>query len=232
MTSELFMLLRAQKIIELSHVYEEYMPTWPTHPKFFCCDAETFENGDGNYNNLLHIGDHCGTHVDSPSHFIPDGKTIEQVDVRILIGRGVRIDVSHFPRNTAVTVDMIKEWEREHVTIQTDDIVFFRTGYDWLWKNRADYKDVLSNWSGLSGEGADYLLNKGVHVIGSDAMSLDVWSDSSYPAHQRILGSDNLIMENLANLDLLPDYFTFIALPLKIKNGSASPVRAIALVSE
>lgn len=230
MNSELFALLRDYRVIELNHQYEPLMPVWPTHPRFFRNDVETYAAGDGNYNNLLQLSDHCGTHVDSPAHFAPEGKTIEQVDVTRLMGRGLCIDVSSYPPDTEITTDMIAAWEQAHGEIRARDIVLFRTGYDREWRCRPDHKTVLSDWSGLSAAGAAYLLAKGVGVIGTDAMSLDAWSNHDYPAHRLILGSDNLIMENLANLYQVPAIFTFIALPLRIKGGSASPVRAIALV--
>ncbi|GAA3589830.1 cyclase family protein [Gibbsiella greigii] len=230
MNIELLNALRHGELIELNHSYEAAMPVWPTHPKFLLADSETYAAGDGNYNNLLQMGDHCGTHVDSPSHFIPTGKTIEQINVRSLIGRGVKIDVSDYPDDSEITVAMIQAWEKSNGDIQADDIVLFLTGHDKKWRLRPDHKPFLSGWSGLSAAGAEYLLAKGVNVIGSDAMSLDAWSNSSYPAHQIILGAGKLIMENLANLDSVPATFIFIALPLRIKGGSASPVRAIALV--
>ncbi|XBS68447.1 cyclase family protein [Acerihabitans sp. KWT182] len=230
MNSELLNALRNCERVELNHLYESSMPVWPTHPKFVLVDSETYAGGDGNYNNLLQMGDHCGTHVDSPSHFIPEGKTIEQIDVGQLIGRGVKIDVSDYPDDTEITVAMIQAWEKRNGDIKPNDIVLFRTGHDEKWRPRPHHKPFLSGWSGLSGEGAEYLLGKGVNVIGSDAMSLDAWSNSSYPSHQIILGAGKLIMENLANLDKVPEIFIFIALPLRVKGGSASPVRAIALI--
>jgi arylformamidase len=230
MNNELLTLLHHCELIELNYFYDSSMPVWPTHPKFMLNDWETHAAGDGNYNNLLQMGDHCGTHVDSPSHFIPAGNTIEKIDVRQLMGRGVKIDVSGYPADTEITVAMIQSWEAKNGDIQADDIVLFRTGHDKKWQSRPNHKSFLSGWSGLSGAGAEYLLAKGVNVIGSDALSLDAWSNSTYPAHQIILGSGKLIMENLANLDKVPETFIFIALPLRIKGGSASPVRAIALI--
>ncbi|MDU6435358.1 MAG: hypothetical protein E6556_22135 [Pantoea sp.] len=74
------------------------------------------------------------------------------------------------------------------------------------------------------------LLARGVSVFGTDALSIDAFGSEENPVHQRVLGSDKVIIENLANLSCLPPTFTFIALPLRIERGSASPVRAIALL--
>ncbi len=87
--------IRSSKIVELSHLHQTSMPVWPTHPKFIRADNETYSTGDGNYNCQIIMGDHCGTHVDAPSHFIEGGKTIENIDVCQLMGRGLLLDMRH-----------------------------------------------------------------------------------------------------------------------------------------
>lgn len=226
----LWNLLRDSEIIELNHIYQENMPVWPTHPKFVLAANESYQAGDGNYNCQLILGDHCGTHVDSPSHFIQDGKTIDRVEIKQLIGRGILIDISHFPAGEAVGREAVKHWETRNGSIKADDIVIFRTGWHEKWARRPNQGAFLQDWPGLAAEAAGYLIDKGVHVLGTDALSLDAWRSEGNPSHQAILGSDNLIIENLANLSRLPPVFTFVALPLRIEGGSASPVRAIALV--
>lgn len=230
MKNDLVSLLQQHRLIELNHLYEEFMPVWPTHGKFFCSRAEDYVAGDGNYNCQLSLGDHCGTHVDAPVHFIEGGKTIEQIDVRQLTGRGRCLDMSCLAANSDVTLRMIEGWEAEHGAIEAGDIVIFRTGYDEKWRCRPHQAAFLADWPGLSGEGANYLISKGVKVFGTDAMSLDRYSNEAHPAHLAVLGAECLILENLANLKALPTEFTFIALPLRIKGASASPIRAIALV--
>lgn len=230
MTRDLITLLRQRRLIELNHLYEEFMPVWPTHGKFFCSRAEDYSAGDGNYNCQLSLGDHCGTHVDAPVHFIEGGKTIEQVDVQQLTGRGRCLDMSHLTENADITLEMIQRWEAGNGEILAQDIVIFRTGYDEKWRCRPHQAAFLQNWPGLSEEGARYLLEKGVTVFGTDAMSLDRYSNEEHPAHLAVLGADCLIIENLANLKNLPTEFIFMALPLRIKGASASPIRAVALV--
>ena len=68
-----------------------------------------------------------------------------------------------------------------------------------------------------------------IKAVGTDAMTVDAYIHDNYPAHDIFLNKEILIIENLNNIDKLPDNFIFIALPLKIANGSASPIRAVAL---
>ncbi|WP_082212582.1 cyclase family protein [Erwinia sp. 9145] len=231
MTPDLIRLFRQCTLIELNHAYEELMPVWTGHGKFFCSHAEDYSAGDGNYNCQLSLGDHCGTHVDAPAHFIEGGKTVEQIDARQLIGRGRCLDMSCLAEDSDITVQMIQAWEADKGEIVAGDIVIFRTGYDKRWRCRPHHAGFLQNWPGLSGEGANYLIGKGVTVLGTDAMSLDRYSNDAHPAHFAVLGSDCLIVENLANLEHLPSEFVFMALPLRIKGASASPIRAVALLA-
>jgi len=231
MTNDLVTLLNQHRLIELNHLYEERMPVWPGDGRFFLNSAEDFAAADGNYNCQLSLGDHCGTHIDAPVHFIEQGKSIDAINIRQLMGHGRCLDMAHLPEDSEITHAAIVEWEAQHGEIAAKDIVLFRTGYDKKWRLRPDHNDFMSGWAGLSGDGANYLLDKGVTVFGTDSMSLDCCNSADYPAHQAVLGAGGLIIESLANLYLLPTAFTFIALPLRIKGGSASPVRAIALVS-
>lgn len=176
------------------------------------------------------MGDHCGTHVDAPSHFIEGGKTIENIDVCQLMGRGLLLDMRHIAPSHTFGVKDIQLWERDFGAIEADDIVIFRTGWHEKWALKPDHSAFLQDWPGLSAEGAAYLIAKGVKVFGTDALSLDAFGNAENPAHLAVLGNDNLIIENLANLEMLPAHFCFLALPLRIERGSASPVWAIAFI--
>ncbi len=126
--TELWTGLRDSEVIELNYLYQPLMPLWPTHTRFMLSENESYVGGDGNYNCQLVMGDHCGTHVDSPSHFILDGKTIEQVDVLQLICRGVLVDVRSVAPGSTFGTEEITRWEHQHSAIGADDIVIFRTG--------------------------------------------------------------------------------------------------------
>ena len=77
-----------------------------------------------------------------------------------------------------------------------------------------------------------YLLNKKIAAVGTDTLGLDCSGSTAIPAHTIFLVNNILIMENLTNLDSLPTRFNFIAIPLKIKKGTASPLRALAFIEK
>ncbi len=231
MNQSLLALLNKGKMIDLSQTFEEGMPVWFTHPRFYQNEVDSIEKGDVSYLNQLIMGEHCGTHVDAQNHFVAGGQTIAQMPLEQLIGRGVVIDIAHLPDNGVATVELIECWEKENGKIQKDDIVFFYTGHEQYWGVKPNFDKFMSNWRGLSKEGAEYLRAIGVKAVGSDAMALDAFVNEGHPAHCVLLGANIPIIENVANLKKIQGEFVFFALPLKIKNGSASPLRAVAYVS-
>ena len=98
------------------------------------------------------------------------------------------------------------------------------------WTTGPEGRRFLEDWPGLSGEAAEYLVGKGVSLVGCDTLAIDATVSTENPAHYALLGNEVYIVENLKNLDRLPPFCLFLALPLKIKGGSGSPVRAVALV--
>jgi len=229
-------LLSKSKIIELSHVLVEGIPTYPTHTKYF--QNAWKSKGDIALMNQLVIGEHTGTHVDSPSHFPITGpyssQSIDQVSIQQLMGRCVKITIDPPPGlNQMVPESAILAWEAVYGNLQPGDIVLF----DLQWSNdRWNIGDAgfafLEDWPGLSLEAARLLKNRQVSVVGTDCMSLDTGDGGggSLPAHFELLSAGILIMENICNLDLLPTFSFFMALPLRIAGGTGSPIRAIALL--
>ncbi|ASJ02579.1 cyclase [Thermococcus profundus] len=156
---------------------------------------------DGYYMNVLKLGEHAGTHVDAPAHFIPNGKTVDELPLERFIGRGVVIDVRG--GDGEVKLDEIPD------SGYYDRVVL-----------------ILTGGRELSAEVALFLVAEGIKAVGTDAMSI-----GSDAVHTIFLSEEVPIFENLRNLEeLRGKEFTFIALPLKIKGGSGSPVRAVAVL--
>jgi kynurenine formamidase len=174
--------------------------------------------------------------VDAPAHYLTTTRpeahvTIENVPLTQLMGRGVRIDCRRITAGQYVSKSHVTEWEAQHGTIETGDIVLFDFGWDANWKPRPHDQDYIQNWPGVSMEVAEYLLSKKAAAIGVDTLSPDTPEAlRGKPIHPVVLEKQMLLIENLCNLDKLPDFFLFLAFPLKIREGSGSPIRAVALV--
>ena len=220
-------------IVDLSHMLEDGIPNFPTHTKFHHLNANQINDPAEMYQIIMH--EHNGTHVDAPSHYIKNGakKTdyMEFVKIDQLINSAVHIKLHNFKKKL-VTKNVVTDWEKKNSVIKKNDIVIFNFGWHRKWKLGKEGINFIKNWPGLALDTSKYLLSKKISAVGTDTLGLDCSGSTKIPAHTTFLVNHVLIMENLANLDVLPNRFEFIALPLKIKKGTASPLRALALVKK
>lgn len=228
--------LRHARVVDLSQTLEELMPNFPTHSKFFHNLWGSYQLGGRSLSYQVLMHEHNGTHVDAPVHFVADRnadahKTIDQIGPGHLIGRGVRLDCRRLKEGDYVSAQFIRQWEAEHGAIDAGDIVVFNFGWSEHWGLAPNQRRYLNDWPGVSMEAAEYLVSKSVAAVGVDSLSPDPPAAlDHHPVHPVLLENDVLIIENLTRLDELPDFFLFLALPLKIRQGSGSPIRAVALV--
>jgi len=111
--------------------------------------------------------------------------------------------------------------------IHKHDKVLLYTGWDSHW-GKGDY---ASSNAGISKDAADLFVKRQADLVGIDSANLDHPDDPSFPAHNTLLPKEVLIVENLCNLgSVRRSRFRFIALPLKFKEGTGSPVRAVAII--
>ena len=226
-------LLQGFEIVDLSHTLEEGIPSWPTHARFGQVLYESYELGDIACHYGLTLSEHTGTHLDAPLHFIQRGPAhygIDEVPLGRLAGRAATIEAPELPPSGLLTAAHVREWEEEHGTIEEWDMVLVRYGWDRRWGIGLAGMGFLEDWPGLGGDAAEYLVEKGVSLVGCDTLAVDAFGSEENPAHYTLLGNEIYIVENLNNLDRLPPWSFFMALPLKVKGGSGSPVRAVALM--
>jgi kynurenine formamidase len=225
--------LRRFRVVDLSHTLEEDIPAWPTHARFGRALYESYELGDAACHYGLSISEHTGTHLDAPLHFIPEGPAhygTDRIPLDRLLCRAATVEARDLGPDGLLTTDHIRAWEEEHGSIESGDAVLIRYGWDERWATGREGRRFLEDWPGLGGEAAEYLVRKGVSLVGCDTLAVDATVSTENPAHYVLLGSEVYIVENLVNLGELPPFCLFVALPLKIKGGSGSPVRAVALV--
>lgn len=227
--------LQSFQLVDLSHTLEEGIPAWPTHARFGHILYESYELGDVARQYALSMGEHTGTHMDAPLHFISDGPAhygVDDVHLKRLIGRSATVSATDLEPGSLLSAGRIQAWEDEHGPIESGDIVLIRYGWDKRWSTGREGTDFLKEWPGLSKCAAEYLVDKEISLVGCDALAIDVSGSEENPAHHTLLGNEVYIAENLNNLDRLPPFCMFMCFPLKIKGGSGSPVRAVALVPD
>lgn len=233
---DLLAALHTATVIDLSQTLEEHMPHYPTHSKFFHNLWGSYWHGARSTTYQLVMNEHNGTHVDAPSHFVNDANpqahvTIENVPLARLLGRGVRVNCQGMRAGEYVSRQRLMDWEGQHAALAAADIVLFDFGWSGNWGLRPNDRAYAEDWPGVGMDAAEYLISRRVAALGVDTLSPDPPEAlRTRPIHNPILENQILIIENLRNLDQLPDFFLFLALPLKIRAGSGSPIRPVALI--
>lgn len=227
------------RLIDLSHTFQEGMPGFLPYIHFPNLSRKI---GDKYNSNIIQITEHHGTHADAPFH-VGGRKCINEIPLDVCHGRCNLIDLRYKKTNDFVLAEEIEKWQGVHGQINKEEIVLLMYGWDKNWKiksKRNDSSDFYYKFPGLSEEAAEYIGNLGIKTIGTDAPTIDAYpnfekSQSSgvlEPAHKILLIKHGVVViECLKNLDRIPPKGAYIfAFPLKILNGSGSPIRAVAFI--
>ena len=239
------------RVVDLTQPLGEATPVIGLPPMFAASPGVTIDTisryddkGPAWYWNTLRMGEHTGTHFDAPVHWVtgrdlPDN-ACDTIPVRRFVGPACVVDVTaDVARNPdfLLTVDRLEAWEREHGRVPRGAWVLLRTG----WSRRTDATAFLNvGVDGPHHPGFDAatsrvlahdrdVLGVGVETIGTDAGQAGTF-DPPFPNHSIMHGAGKFGLASLCNLDQLPPTgAVVIAAPLKIVNGSGSPLRVIAL---
>ena len=213
------------KIIDLTLTISNKIPTFPGSPQPNFIPWEKIKD-DGYNLELLFLSSHTGTHLDAPYHFLEKGSKIHEISLKKLVSEAVLIK-SRKKRNETITKTDIQKFEKKHGKIASFSSVIFLT----RWQKNLQKKYYFTKNPGLSASAANYLTSKKVSLVGIDSPSIDLGTDSKFPVHHIFSKKEILIVENLANLEKIKSSkFHLVALPLKLKGATGSPVRAIAFV--
>ena len=211
---------RTRRIIDLSTPLYDGIRGLTTEPK-------TSIDTAGYNTTTLHLYSHTGTHMDAPKHFVAGGSTIDEVDLRACVGPAEVIDLTPTAPNAMIRVaDLRAAAER----ISAGTRVLLRT--DWCL--HVDTEDFRTHMPIISLELAHWLVQRQVALVGVEQPSVaSVRSGDEQElrdVHQALLNGGVVIVEGLCNLhQLTHDRIHFVALPLPIRGGDGSPMRAIAI---
>jgi kynurenine formamidase len=238
------------EIVDLTQTLTEDFPIIVLPPEFAQPSPVRIERlsrydaaGPAWYWNNLSFGEHAGTHLDAPAHWftgrdIPRG-TVDTMPTEHMIAPACVIDCS---RQSAANADYlltrqdVLAWEAAHGMIAKGAWVFMRT--DWSKKSGAAYANLHADGAHTPGPDADVMrflveergiLGFGTETIGTDAGQGGHFQPS-YPAHHYLHGAGRYGLQCLTSLDRLPPTgAVIIAAPLKVREGSGSPLRVLAL---
>lgn len=227
------------KIIDLSQEIFQGMSVFPMHQKTFIMENMSHEENmqdtgstslGFSARNLL-MSEHCGTHSDGVWEYNPEGPTIDNMSFDHFWGSAICLDLSHIPATRYIEPkDLEASLQKSGQEMRKGDIVLLYTGH---YNRNFNTEKWQTEYSGLSYKGAKWLAERGVVNIGVDAPAIDHPEDIDFSGHL-VCGEYNITnTENLCNLDQVANKrFLYMGLPLKIRDGTGSPIRAVALLEE
>jgi len=227
---------REDRVADVTHAFREGFPVFVVGEE---PERETIADyaTSGFYAQRWTFGEHSGTHMDVPGHFVPGGRLSPEITPRELIAPIVVVDISNKARsdpNAMVEVDDLRTFERRHGRIPKGALVAGDSGWAEKVDDPAAFKGGPAfpnyNFPGWSEEAALWLVEKrDVTGIGIDTLSLDPGNSATFPVHVNFLATDRYGIENLAGLDRIPPRgaTAYVGL-IPWEEGSGGPCRVIA----
>jgi kynurenine formamidase len=229
------LLANRPRLVDLTREIFQGMPTYFTHQRTFISTNQTHEECKERWgiavetHNLL-MSEHAGTHTDAIFEYDPDGPHLDESPLEFYYGEAICLDLGSVKYPATITpAELEAALERSGQEIVPGDIVLLYTGHgDALWP--ADV--YASQHPGLDRAGAEWLASRGVVNIGVDNAGIDHSDDPAIEAHL-VCGEYGIVnTESLTNLDkVVNQRFLFMGLPLNIRAGTGSPIRAVALLT-
>lgn len=178
----------------------------------------SFESGDHLRLGALTTTVHVGAHADAPSHYHMEGVSIEHRDVRLYMGPAQVVEVNVRRGERVYPKDV-------HEKIQVPRVLF-KT------KSFPDPENWNNDFNSLSPELIEWLKEQKVKLVGIDTPSVDPWDSKELESHKALYRADFAVLEGIVLDEVSAGLYSLIALPLKIENGDASPVRAVLLPAQ
>ncbi len=209
------------RIYDISLTLSPSLPSWPGDPRIVIERVAKMEEGANANLSRIEMGVHTGTHVDAPSHFLPDGKSVEHLPLDILTGRAY---VLNLPNVDIITASVLEQFSIPPHTHR----LLIRTRNSQYWARGET--DFQTGFTGISTDGSEFLVNFGIKLIGVDYLSVAPYKKSR-PTHEILLKAGVVIVEGLDLSKIAEGIYTLYCLPLKLAGCDGAPARVL-LVSE
>jgi len=199
------------------------MPVYPGSKGVFLTKEAALD--DMGYNEIrLQISTHCGTHIDCGLHLLNKGFDTATMELTSFYGKAIVTDCRKLTGTGLITRDHLIAYESG---LQLVEFLLLYTGWSKYWGS----PEYLNHFPVLDQKAADYLTQFNLKGIGTDTISFDPLHDHELRIHKTLLSNRIVLIENLTELGSLPaSPFIFSCLPLKVKEGDGSPVRAVGIV--
>jgi arylformamidase len=209
-----------RRIYDISMPVESGGVVYPGNPDIRIDLQQAIARGaSANVSNIA-MGSHTGTHVDAPRHFFDDGAGAESLPLDALMGPALVIAMD--PAVMAVTADLLRAHDLTHasrVLIRTRNSSFI------------DDRDFHRDFTYLAPDGAEYLVENGVRLVGVDYLSVEQFHSGHHQTHRTLLGRGVVIVEGLDLREPPPGVYELRCLPLRLVGLDGAPARAVLLAS-
>jgi arylformamidase len=190
------------------------LPSWPGDPCFLSEPVLLLEKGDGARVSRITLGDHSGTHLDAPAHMLENGANLDSVSLSLLMGPALVADLRGVAEIGVAELAELPLAGVERLLLKTDN--------SGLWQ-RADF---CREFVALSAAGAEFLVSRGVRLVGIDYLSIERFGGDG-AVHRILLGHEVLILEGLDLSAVTGGVYELVCLPLRIAGAAGAPARAV-----
>jgi kynurenine formamidase len=229
-------------VVDLTHAVSEKAPNWEGTPEspFKVKQLGSIEK-DGYFSRYISLPEHFATHIDAPAHFAHGVWTVDQIPPQRLIAPLVILDVRGKAQSNPdyeVTPEDVGNWEHDNGHIPAGAVVLARTGWESRWSSMKDYRNAdekgVMHFPGYSLDAVKFLVTaRQIAGLGIDTLSVDPGPSKNYPVHQFTAKNNVYHLENVANLQTVPDIGAIaVVAPAKLEGGSGGPVRIFALIKQ
>ena len=205
------------KLIDVTIPIRDAMTVYRGNPAVRVRPVMTLEK-DGVRVSELRLGSHTGTHVDAPRHFIQRGMGIDRVDPERFIGPAWVADLRRV--KGGITADDLR---KARIPAGSRRVLLRTSNSRWWHPARAFRTDFVY----LAPDGADWIVERGIDLVGIDYLSIEGYGIRGAPTHKRLLGAGIPILEGLDLFKVRSGRWQMAALPLRIVNGDAGLTRAV-----
>jgi arylformamidase len=207
------------ELIDLSHPLAHGQASFPNDPKMAIIPHGAVATHTYNITHVL-MGTHQGTHLDAMFHFFDDGRTLDQMPLEWFYGPASVLRIPKEP-NGEISAEDLRRHESE---LTPGARVIVNTG----WHRQFGAPNFFTEFPSFSLDAARYLAAQRIRLLGMD---MPTPGKQWLELHHILLARETeiVVVESLANLDVLPDQFVFAGFPLNFKGRDGSPIRAVAI---
>lgn len=208
----------------MSRIYDISVPirsgglVYPGNPEIDITLQQAVAKGAGANVSAIRFGSHTGTHADAARHFFDDGQPVDEIPLERLIGPALLVSLPDALR-TVGAADL-----REH-DLKGHTRILLRTRNSALLSRN----EFVPDYTYLAPDGAEYLVDKGVELVGIDYLSIEQFHSGHHRTHRTLLARSVVILEGLDLSVPPPGVYQLVCLPLRIEGCDGAPARAVLI---